>query len=141
MLVGCQSNSDKHGYNELANPNQSDYFTVSDYNTDNPEIKNIFRPKVSTVKTELDTSLLFDTWVNANDTKAPHATFDLTKKSFFVVDYDGDGNMPYELNGDKIKIYYNDFIQEGKIVSIDKDTLKILWKDVDEVSDYMRWKY
>jgi len=36
--------------------------SISDYNTDNPEIANIVRPKASTVKTKLDTSALFHSW-------------------------------------------------------------------------------
>lgn len=126
-----------HGYNELANPDNRKSFTISDFNTDNEEIKNIDRPSVSTVSTILDTAILFGIWTN--DPDGPHADFWLTNKSFFVVDYDGDGDMPYELTENKLKIYYNDFIQEGKIISVDKDTLKIMWKDFDNISNYVRW--
>ncbi|MBK7572603.1 MAG: hypothetical protein IPI10_13585 [Bacteroidetes bacterium] len=48
-----------HGYNELANPDNRKTFTISDFNTDNQEIKNIERPSVSTISTNLDTALLF----------------------------------------------------------------------------------
>ncbi|MBP6302141.1 MAG: hypothetical protein KBB37_02445 [Bacteroidia bacterium] len=131
------SDTINHGYNELANPNNRKSFTISDFNTDNKEIKNIDRPSVSIVSTNLDTALLFGIWTN--DPDGPHADFWLTNKSFFVVDYDGDGDMPYELKENKLKIYYNDFIQEGKIISVDKDTLKIMWKDFDIISNYVRW--
>ena len=47
--------------------------------------------------------------------------------------------MPYELNDTKLKIYYNDFIQEGKIISVSKDTLKIQWKDFDKINNYVKW--
>lgn len=126
-----------HGYNELANPSKRKSFTISDYNTDNSEIKNIDRPIASTIKTNLDTILLFGIWTS--DPEGPHADFELTSKSFFVVDYDGDGDMPYELIDRKIKIYYNDFIQEGKLISVDKDTLKIMWKDFEFINNYVRW--
>ncbi len=126
-----------HGYNELANTDNRQSFSISDFNTDNPDIKNIDRPKMSTIKTNLDTALLFGIWTS--DPDGPHANFELTSKSFFVVDYDGDGDMPYELNGNKIKIYYNDFIQEGKIISVDKDTLKIQWKDFGNINSFVRW--
>ncbi len=126
-----------HGYNELANPDNRKTFTISDFNTDNQEIKNIERPSVSTISTNLDTALLFGIWTN--DPDGPHADFWLTSKSFLVVDYDGDSDMPYELTDNKLKIYYNDFFQEGKIISVDKDTLKIMWEDIENISNYVRW--
>ena len=126
-----------HGYNELANPSNRKSFMISDYNTDNSKIKNINRPKKSKIKTNLDTTLLFGIWTS--DLKGPHADFQLSHNSFYVVDYDGDGDMPYDLNDRKIKIYYNDFIQEGEIISVDKDTLKIMWKEYDNVNNYVRW--
>ena len=126
-----------HGYNELANPDNRKTFTISDFNTDNPDITNIQRPSASSIKTNLDTTLLFGIWTS--DPDGPHADFELTSKSFYVVDYDGDGDMPYELNDTKLKIYYNDFIQEGKIISVSKDTLKIQWKDFDNINNYVKW--
>jgi hypothetical protein len=126
-----------HGYNELANPDNRKSFSISDFNTDNQEIKNIDRPSTSTIKTQLDTTLLFGIWTT--DPDGPHADFWLTSKSFLVVDYDGDGAMPYELTDDEIKIYYNDFIQEGKVISVDKDTLKIMWKEYENINKYVKW--
>jgi hypothetical protein len=127
-----------HGYNELANPSNRNTFTISDFNTDNSEIKNIYRPKPSTIKTNIDTILLFGIWTS--DPEGPHADFELTSKSFYVVDYEGDGDMPYELNDRNIKVYYNDFIQEGKVISVSKDTLKIMWKELDFVNSYVKWR-
>ncbi len=126
-----------HGYNELANSDNRKSFAVSDFNTDNQEIKNIDRPSVSAINTKLDTALLFGIWTS--DPNGPHADFDLTRKSFFVVDYDGNGDMPYELINNRLKIYYNDLILEGDIMSIDKDTLKIKWKGFDKVNSFVRW--
>ena len=131
------TDSVNHGYNELANPDNRKSFTISDFNADNQEIKNIGRPSTSTINTKLDTSLLFGVWTT--DPNGPHADFELTRKSFFVVDYDGNGDMPYELTDDKLKIYYNDFIQKGKVLSVGKDTLKIKWKDFDNINEYVRW--
>ena len=131
------TDSVNQGYNELANADNRKSFTISDFNTDNQEIENIARPSTSTINTKLDTALLFGVWTS--DSNGPHADFDLTRKSFFVVDYDGNGDMPYELTDDKLKIYYNDFIQEGKVLFIGKDTLKIMWKDFDNINKYVRW--
>ncbi len=128
-----------HGYNELANSANLEAFSISDYNTDNPNTPNIDRPSISTIKTNLDTSLLFQIWVQ--DTSDPHATFVFSNQSFYVVDYGGNGDMPYELTNNKLKIYYNDFIQEGEIISVDKDTLKIKWQEFDDNTSYVRWRF
>lgn len=128
---------ENHGYNELANPDDRKSFTISVFNYDNPEIENISRPEKSTIDTKLDTKLLFDMWTN--DPNGPHADFELSDKYFVAVDYDGNGDMPYELIDNKLKIYYNDFIQEGKIISVDKDTLKILWNDSENINSYLKW--
>lgn len=126
-----------HGYNKLANKNNKKAFTISDFNTDNKEIKDIDRPSASIISTRFDTSLLFNVWTS--DPNGPHADFQLTSNFFYVVDYHGDGNMPYELTNRKLKIYYKDFIQEGEIISVDKDTLKIMWKDFDKINIYEKW--
>ena len=127
-----------HGYNELANPSNRSAYTISDFNSDNPEIENIQRPNQSIINTKLDTNKLFAIWTS--DPNGPHADFEITSKFFSVADYDGNGDMPYELIGNHLKIYYNDFIQEGEIISVDKDTLKIKWRDIENVNRYVRWK-
>ena len=127
----------EHDNIELANQDNREVYTISDFNTDNPKIQNINRPKKSTIKTNLDTALLFAVWTS--DPDGPHADFELTSNSFNVVDYDGNGDMPYELNDDKLKVYYNDFIHEGKVISVDKDTLKIKWKNFDNINNYVKW--
>lgn len=126
------------GFNELANSNKQKNLTVSDYNSDNLEVENIVRPNKSIINTKLDTNLLFGIWTS--DPKGSHADFEISNKSFFVVDYDGDGDMPYELIDNNLLIYYNDFTYEGHIISVDKDTLKIIWEDVEHVTSYVKWK-
>jgi hypothetical protein len=127
-----------HGYNELANPDGRKTFSVSDYNADNEEIENIARPSLSVIQTQLDTTLLFGIWTT--DPDGPHADFKISNKSFYVVDYDGDGDMPYELVDDKLNIYYNDFIQEGKIISVSEEQLKIRWENNEDTTIFVRWK-
>jgi hypothetical protein len=72
--------------------------------------------------TEKNTSVI-RIWTT--DPEGPHADFRWTKKSFFIVDYDGNGDMPFELIDRKLKIYFNDFSQEGNIQSVGKDSLII----------------
>ncbi|HSY60559.1 MAG TPA: hypothetical protein VK796_01735 [Cytophaga sp.] len=127
-----------HGYNELANRDGRKTFSVSDYNTDNEEIENIARPSASSIQTQLDTALLFGIWTT--DPNGPHADFKITNRSFYVVDYDGDGDMPYELADDKLNIYYNDFIQEGKIISVSKEHLQIIWEGNEDTTTFVRWE-
>jgi hypothetical protein len=126
------------GYNELANPNNEKSFPISDYNTDNKDVKKLNRPSKSVINSAIDTSLLFSIWTS--DPNGPHADFVFSSKSFFVVDYDGDGDMPYALLDKKLKVYYNDFEQEGEIISVSKDTLKIKWKDYEYINNYVKWK-
>lgn len=151
LLIACNSNNDcattkiskvdtnkTHGYNELANPNNLESFCISDYNSDNPEIENIKRPESTIIRTSLDTSLLFASWVS--NSQAPHAEFQFSSKSFLVVDYDGDGEMPFILQDNSLKIYYNDFMQEGEIIELKVDTLKIKWKGFSKANRYIKWK-
>lgn len=149
LLFSCQKKEDTlpapepitatdtvdHDYNELRG-SKDRTLTTSDYNTDNPDIQ-IDRPEKSLVKTKLDTTLLFNIWTT--DRNGPHADFELSGKSFFVVDYDGDGDMPYLLLGKKITIYYNDFVEEGEITFLKKDTLQIRWKSADVDTQYLSW--
>ena len=126
-----------HGYNELANPSNLKSISISDYNTDNPKIENIARPKSSTVKTKLDTAALFHSWTK--NPEGPCTDFVISKETFYIADYDGNGAMPFELIERKLKVFYNDFIQEGEIISVTNDTLKIHWKGIDDISAYVRW--
>jgi len=96
------------------------------------------RPKKSVVETSLNTKLLFNTWVI--DPEGPHADFVLSPKSFYVADYDGDGDMPYILNGNKLTIYYEDSVQEVEILSVSENKLVMKWKDIDEPITYEVWK-
>ena len=133
-------NEDATGYNELAQQLDGNrIYTESSYNGDDPEIKNIKRPIESTIKTLLDTSMLFDVWVS--DTSAPVADFDVSSKFWNIQDYDGDSQMPYILQDNSLKIYYNDFIQEGEIISLCKDTLTIKWNDFNKATYYVRWRF
>ncbi|WP_223034882.1 hypothetical protein [Hanstruepera marina] len=57
-----------------------------------------------------------------------------------MADYDGDGHMPYILDGNKITIFYNDFVQKGTITSAENDTLKIKWVEFDFETKYVKFK-
>jgi hypothetical protein len=128
-----------NGYNQLADEQNRKTHTISEYNTDLDGNQNIERPeKTEIINSKFDTTLLFKIWTL--DPNGPHADFWFKRTEFYVVDYDGNGAMPYILNGDNLTVFYNDFIQKGKIVSVNKGTLKIHWNDSDSPTEYVEWK-
>ncbi|KIA94696.1 hypothetical protein OA93_19615 [Flavobacterium sp. KMS] len=142
ILVSCKKseNIEKNNTRNVVSQEESSTINnaVSDENADIEDKQNIGVPKESRIiKSKFDTKLLFGIWTN--DPEGPHADFDLSKKSFYVVDYDGDGDMPYLINEDSIKVYYNNFISIGIIQNVTKDTLKIDW-DKNGITVYSRWK-
>ncbi|ALM48727.1 hypothetical protein AMR72_07360 [Flavobacterium psychrophilum] len=96
------------------------------------------RPDKPVIETTLNTKLLFNTWVS--NPENPHADFVLSKKSFYVVDYDGDADMPYTLNGETLTVYYKDDTRQAKIISVTKDNLLLQWEGVEEPTTYTVWK-
>jgi hypothetical protein len=99
-------------------------------NNEHPKQTKIINPK-------FNLKLLFGIWTY--DPEGPHADFELTKKSFYVVDYDGNGDMPYIINRDTITVYYPDYVSVGIIKSVTKDTLKIDW-DKNGIVNCVKWK-
>jgi len=111
--------------------------TVSKDNTDLKSIEDISRPNKSEIlNPKYDANLIFGIWTN--DVNGPHADFEITKKYFFVVDYDGNGEMTYLINNDSLKVFYNDFISVGIITKATKDSLSINW-DNNGISNYVKW--
>jgi hypothetical protein len=135
--IMSERESEEGGDKEIAITENGRTFTISEFNSDNPDVENIDRPSTSTISTSLDTALLFGIWTT--DPEGPHADFRWTKRSIFIVDYDGNGDMPFDLIDKKLKVYFNDFIQEGTIQSVDKDSLIITWDDSDQSITYVRW--
>src|SRR5690554_74876 len=65
-------------YNELANVQNRKTLTISEYNTDNPEIETIERPQKTVIRNlTIDTTKAFGIWIQ--DPNGPHADFWLTK--------------------------------------------------------------
>lgn len=121
-----------------ANSMDKNSTSIVENKTEHRTTENNKKPGLPVINTTIDTTLLFGIWTM--DPDGPHADFHLTGKSFYVVDYDGDGDMHYELKGNQLKIYYPDFVQDGKIYSVDEDTLKIHWNNSDITSSYVHWK-
>lgn len=126
------------GPDELTDQYDRRVFAVSVYNTDMPDVSHISRPSQSSIANfGFDTSHLFKIWTLYPD--GPHASFRVDADEFFVVDYDGDGSMPYEIDGRLIKVYYNDFKKQGLINRLTRDTLIINWKDAGKPAVYSVW--
>ncbi|MFC6997422.1 hypothetical protein [Rufibacter roseus] len=92
--------------------------------------------KTQIVNASVPLEKLFHAWVS--DLNDPHATFDLTKDGLFVVDYDGDGNMPYLLKGDSLIVYYDYGTERSRIKKLTNDSL-VLSMNGYEVA-YVRWR-
>ena len=119
----------------IKSQNQVD--TISKQNNDIKTIDNISRPKTSKIiSSKFPVDKLFGIWTY--DPTGPHADFELTKISFYVVDYDGDGDMPYILNKDTLTVFYKDFVTKGLIKKVNKDSLTIAWDD-NEDTYYSKW--
>ena len=133
--LSCKNEVEK----QPKNPNIELEIKKDSDNTGSIEIDNIDRPEKTILRNlEIDTTEAFGIW--AQDPNGPHADFWLTAKSFFVADYDGDGEMPYILDKNTITIFYDDFIQKGLITSTVNDTLKIKWSDNENETEYVKFE-
>ena len=139
LLSVFNINNPSTGYDELTNSAGRKRFTVSDYNTDDQDTPNVRRPeKSSIVNPTFDTRLLFKIW--AADLEGPHADFKWSEDSFFVVDYDGNGDMPYSIKENYVTIFYNDFVKKGIIKKVTTDSLVIRWEGTNTGTVYLNWK-
>jgi hypothetical protein len=101
--------------------------------------KDYLRPAKSNIsKTSIDTSLLFNIW--SVDSTGPHADFSINSKEFYIVDYDGDGAMPFFLSDSSIAVFYEDRVEHGSIIYLDPKQLTILWRNNEVSIDYILWE-
>lgn len=82
-------------------------------------------------------SNLFGIWVL--DRTAPHADFWLDQDSFYLAANDEEGNRPYLIEDDSIKIYFKTLTAKGRIVKATGDTL-VLRINEGEDDVYLRWQ-
>jgi hypothetical protein len=82
------------------------------------------------------TKYLFGVWTTAAN--GPHADFTLDSNSFYIADYDGNGNRPYVIREDSLIIFYGDFTSRNKILKADSDSL--ILENEDGVVKHVRWK-
>ncbi len=140
ICCGGQSSSDKTTSSSDSSKvdEERKIETVSESNTDLASVANIDRPKTSKIiSSKFPIEKLFGIWTY--DPTGPHADFVLDKEKYFIVDYDGDGDMPYILNHDTLTVYFNDTVSKGLIKKATKDSLTVSW-DSREDTYYVRWK-
>jgi len=119
-FVSCKKQENKKENNEQVKKNVTVKNTLVNDETSSFLIKN-----------------LYGIW--AENLDSPHADFEITDKSFFIVDYDGNGDLNYEVDDNKIKVFYPDFVKIGLIKKAQRDTLIIYWNDGNQKT-YFRWK-
>ncbi|WP_445721964.1 hypothetical protein [Flavobacterium sp.] len=97
------------------------------------------RPEKTIIRNlTIDTATVFGIWTQEKD--SPHAEFQLTSKSFYIVDYDGNGDRIYILDKNEITLFYENEIQKGIITTTKKDTLKIKWGDSETETTYIKFE-
>lgn len=96
-----------------------------------PSVKIIFK------NLEIDTTKLFGTWTQ--DSTAPFADFRLSAKSFNVVDFESDSDIPYLLDKNEITVFYKDKSHKEIITSTENDTLKIKWANNSTETEYVKF--
>lgn len=80
---------------------------------------------------------LFGIWVV--EPEGPHADCELTEESFYIVDYDGNVDIPYKIVDNKINIFFpGERVQTGLIRKAQNDSLVIYWAN-GEYTTYVRW--
>jgi len=126
-------------YNEPSNLQHKKKRPLCQHKTDTFKSKKTAHPdKTIFQNSQIDTTNLFGIW--AEDPNGPHADFWLTAKSFYVVDYDGNGDMPYILDKNKISIFYDSLVVTGTITSSLIDTLIIKWSDIEIETKYVKFE-
>jgi hypothetical protein len=112
--------------------------SIAVFNYSKREIKNSEQLEESIFRNlEVDTTKLFGTWTQ--DPTAPFADFRLSAKSFNVVDFESDSDIPYKLDKNEITVFYKDKSHKGIITLTENDTLKIKWANNNTETEYVKF--
>lgn len=80
--------------------------------------------------------IILGTWVLDNN--AQHADIKITKESYFIVDSDSNGNMPYTFQDDTLLVQFPDIKYFGFVEKVNNDSLVINWNNNERVV-YFKW--
>jgi hypothetical protein len=92
------------------------------------------KDKTEFKKNRFDKAMLFGVW---DSTKGGDADFRITENDFYLVDFFE--RSEYKINGNLIKIIGSDYYENGLILKVSEDSLKIKWVELDVIVDY--WKF
>jgi len=92
------------------------------------------KDKTEFKKNRFDKAMLFGVW---DSTKGGDADFRITENDFYLVDFFE--RSEYKINGNLIKIIGSNYYENGLILKVSEDSLKIKWVELDVVVDY--WKF
>ena len=92
------------------------------------------KDKTEFKKNRFDKTMLFGVW---DSTKGGDADFRITENDFYLVDFFE--RSEYKINGNLIKIIGSNYYENGLILKVSEDSLKIKWVELDVVVDY--WKF
>lgn len=86
-------------------------------------------------KNEIDKTLIYGIW---NSTKGGDADFRITENEFYLVDFFE--SSAFKLDGNLIKITGSEYYENGVILKVSKDSLKIKWVELNVTVDYWKFK-
>ena len=113
--------------------------SITVFNYNKREIKSSEQLKESIFRNlEIDTTKIFGIWTQ--DPTAPFADFYITAKSFNILDFDSESDIPYMLDKNQISFFYKGNRHKGIITSTENDSLKIKWTDIDFETKYVRFE-
>lgn len=100
------------------------------------------RPKPPVIESRIEyprfpVERLLGFWVL--DLSAPHADIWLDEDWFYAAETDEEGNRPYVILDDSLKVYYKNYQMKARIVRATGDTL-VLRINEGEDATYLRWR-
>lgn len=100
--------------------------------TESKKIENITS---NSQKSEIDKTLIYGIW---DSTKGGDADFRITENEFYLVDFFE--SSEFKLDGNLIKIKGSEYYENGVILKVSKDSLKIKWVEQNVTVDYWKFK-
>ena len=73
----------------------------------------------------IDKSKLLGVWWNSQEKDAPHASFAINDSTIFYPDQEEQSEFKYEVKGDSLLIYFQDFINSSHIDKLTENTLEL----------------
>lgn len=73
----------------------------------------------------IDKSKLLGVWWNSQEKDAPHASFAINDSTIFYPDQEEQSEFKYEVKGDSLLIYFQDFINSSHIDKLTGNTLEL----------------